>query len=79
MFYVYILKSQKDGTFYIGLTDDLKSRLIKHNKGESKYTKGRLPWKLIWYCVFNNKSKAADFEKYLKTGSVNAFFNKRLV
>ena len=31
MFYVYILQSLKDGELYIGLTDNIRKRLLKHN------------------------------------------------
>jgi len=35
MFYVYILKSEKDGKLYIGYTNDLKRRLEEHNSGKN--------------------------------------------
>ncbi|KKR91135.1 MAG: hypothetical protein UU42_C0021G0002 [Candidatus Woesebacteria bacterium GW2011_GWA1_41_13b] len=38
-----------------------------------------MPWKLVWYCAFENKGKAEDFELYLKSGSGKAFVYKRLV
>ncbi|MBN1597614.1 MAG: GIY-YIG nuclease family protein [Bacteroidales bacterium] len=37
-YYVYILESQKDYSFYIGQTQNSKSRLEKHNKGYIKTT-----------------------------------------
>ncbi|OGY43021.1 MAG: hypothetical protein A2729_05660 [Candidatus Buchananbacteria bacterium RIFCSPHIGHO2_01_FULL_39_14] len=43
MYYVYILKSQKDGKLYIGYTNNLKVRLEKHNQGKSFSTKRRGP------------------------------------
>ncbi|EKE07494.1 MAG: Excinuclease ABC C subunit protein [uncultured bacterium] len=79
MYYVYILKSLKDNSRYVGFTNDLKRRIKEHNSGESTYTKGHLPWKLIWYCAFIDKLSASNFEKYLKSGSGIAFINKRLV
>lgn len=74
MYYIYILQSQKDKTYYIGITKNLKKRIKKHNLGKIKYTSRRKPYKLLFYCVFLNKEKAYKFEKYLKTGSGNAFF-----
>jgi len=47
--------------------------------GSSKFTKGHLPWKLVFYSAFPNKQKAKDFELYLKSGSGKAFVYKRLV
>ena len=78
MYYVYLLKL-KDGSVYTGSTDDLQKRMLKHNKGDVLATKGKRPVKLIYYCAFSSKQKALQFEKYLKTGSGQAFRNKHLV
>lgn len=79
MYYVYILKSSKSHILYYGYTTDLKKRVEEHNNGNTKFTKGHLPWKLIWYSAFKDKQKAKDFELYLKSGSGKAFAYKRLV
>lgn len=79
MYYVYILKSSKSDILYYGYTSDLKKRFQEHNSGQSKFTKGHLPWELVWYCGFLNEQKAKDFELYLKSGSGKAFVYKRLV
>ena len=78
-YYVYILKSFKDRSLYIGLTTNLGKRLVEHKKGLGKFTKGHLPYKLIFYCAFPDKFIAAKFEKYLKTASGKAFLRKRLI
>ncbi|MBX4181339.1 GIY-YIG nuclease family protein [Candidatus Parcubacteria bacterium] len=78
-FKVYMLKSLKDGSFYTGITENLQQRISAHNSGSSIYSKNKRPYKLVWYCVFNDKSKAARFEKYLKQGSGFAFARKHLV
>ncbi|MDQ0969316.1 putative GIY-YIG superfamily endonuclease [Flavobacterium sp. W4I14] len=44
MFYSYILKSEKDGKYYYGSTENLEIRLIKHNRGDVKSTKARRPF-----------------------------------
>ncbi|WP_411767763.1 GIY-YIG nuclease family protein [Winogradskyella sp. A3E31] len=75
---VYILKCS-DNTYYTGYTTNVENRLKSHNKGEVHYTKNRLPVTLICLTQFENKQKAYDFERYLKTGSGIAFRNKRLV
>ena len=64
---------------YYGYTDDLKRRLEEHNNGQSKFTKGHLPWKLVFYAGFADKQRAKDFELYIKSGSGKAFAYKRLV
>lgn len=79
MFYVYILYSNKSKNFCYGYTADLKKRFKEHNDGLSKATKPFRPWRLVWYCAFENRAKAKDFEKYLKSGSGKAFLYKRLV
>jgi putative endonuclease len=79
MFYVYILESIKDGSKYIGETENLKRSFKEHNNGLARYTNSKKPFKLAWYCAFNNKKRAYDFEKYLKSSSGYAFTNKRLI
>jgi len=79
MYYVYIFQSQKDKTYYIGITKNLKKRIKKHNLGKIKYTSHRKPYKLLSHCVFLNKEKTYKFEKYLKTGLGNTFLKKRFV
>jgi putative endonuclease len=79
MKYVYLLESVEypDQT-YIGLTDDLRSRLSAHNRGRSSHTDKYKPWRLVTYVAFSDERKAIEFERYLKTASGRAFANKRL-
>ncbi|MBI2607292.1 MAG: GIY-YIG nuclease family protein [Candidatus Doudnabacteria bacterium] len=79
MYYVYILQSRKDRSYYTGSTQDIKSRITKHNNKEVKYSATKAPFDLVWYCAFKDKEKALSFEKYLKIGSGFAFARKRLV
>lgn len=79
MYFVYILKSGKDKSFYTGLTTNIKKRVVEHNQGMSSYTKSKLPWQLVWCGIFNNQHTAGLFEKYLKTGSGIAFTRKHLL
>jgi putative endonuclease len=62
----------------MGMTIDLKQRLSEHNQGKSSHTTKFSPWKLITYIAFTDRSKAEDFERYLKSGSGHAFARKRL-
>jgi predicted GIY-YIG superfamily endonuclease len=78
-YFVYILESLSDGSFYVGSTEDLNSRLKEHNNKRSKYSSSKGPWKIVWYGAFVNKLKAYRFERYLKEGSGFAFRNKRLI
>ncbi|MEI8068010.1 MAG: GIY-YIG nuclease family protein [Candidatus Shapirobacteria bacterium] len=68
MFYVYILKSIKDGNIYTGYTSNLKRRIIEHNLGKVISTKNRHPLNLIYYEGYLNKEDAKNREKYLKSG-----------
>ncbi|MDD4995230.1 MAG: GIY-YIG nuclease family protein [Patescibacteria group bacterium] len=79
MYYVYIIQSLKfSNRYYTGFSENVHKRLDDHNNGKSVHTNKYGPWKIIFYCAFDNKKKALDFEKYLKTASGIAFRNKRL-
>ncbi len=77
MHYVYSLKC-KDG-YYIGCTDNIHDRIDRHKKGHVPATINRLPIKLEFYFCIENKHKAFEFEKYLKSGSGRAFLKKHFV
>jgi putative endonuclease len=78
-FYVYILQSvQMPERFYVGLTEDLKRRLARHNAGEVLHTSKSRPWRIKTAIAFSDRQAAAEFEKYLKTASGRALAKKRL-
>lgn len=79
LYIVYILQSEKDKSYYTGLTTDLEQRIKSHNQGLSIYSSSKKPFNLIWHCEFRDKKLAAKFEYYLKSGSGIAFRNKRLI
>ncbi len=66
MAYVYILRSLKDDSFYIGSSKDPSQRLIKHNSAHKGYTGKKQPWKLELALPFNSMTEALIFEKHLK-------------
>ena len=78
MYFVYILQSDKDRSFYTGFSEFPDKRIEGHNWHVAKYTSGKAPYRLRWYCAFQNKEKALEFEKYLKSSSGFAFRNKHL-
>ena len=77
MYYTYILQSKKDGSYYIGFTQKLQKRIKQHNSGKSKFTSKHLPYKLVYYELFENKSEAIKREKYFKTKKGREFFLKK--
>jgi putative endonuclease len=80
MWYVYIIRSVPfPDQEYTGATADLKPRIADHNSGKSSHTSKFLPWILVWYCAFQDKFAALEFEKYLKSHSGRAFAAKRLM
>ena len=78
MKYVYILESIDTEHFYVGITDDLRARLAKHNAGEVPHTSKYLPWRVKTCVAFSDEKQAFNFEKYLKSPSGRAFAKKRL-
>lgn len=78
MYYVYMLMCA-DKKPYTGCTSDLKERVKRHDDGYVPATKSRLPIKLVNYVAFEDKYKAFEFEKYLKSGSGRAFIKKHFL
>lgn len=65
-YYVYILKC-KDKTLYTGSTNDIAKRVMVHNGGKgAKYTRGRLPVKLLYQESFETKGEALKREMTIK-------------
>ena len=67
-FYVYLLVSEIDNSWYIGYTSDLEKRIIEHNSGKTITTNRKKPWKVLYYEVAFNKEDAIARERYLKSG-----------
>ena len=65
-FYVYIIQSEKDGSFYKGFSENPVIRLCQHNAGETASTMHLRPWKLVYVEEFLSKSQALIREKNLK-------------
>ena len=74
--HVYVLKSLKDNSRYVGITSNIYRRLQEHNSGKSKYTKGHAPYKIVYQEKFLNRNLARDREKYFKSGHGRADLDK---
>lgn len=78
MIYVYILRDIKNGRLYTGYTIDLRKRLEEHRTGKSVYTKGRGPYKLVYYEACLNIEDAKARERYLKSGMGKRYIKNRI-
>ena len=67
MFYVYVLRSLKDGQLYTGVTADLKRRLREHHAGKTRSLRGRRPLELVYTEEYTSKAQAMARERFFKT------------
>lgn len=66
-YYIYIIASQRNGTLYIGVTNDLERRVYEHKTGlGSKFTSKYSVYKLVYFETFQNINDAILREKRLK-------------
>ena len=73
MHYVYILESIPTGRYYVGSTSDVERRLVKHNAGNSRSTKGYVPWKVVHIEEYETKSEALCRENEIKRHKSRSF------
>jgi putative endonuclease len=64
--FVYILRSLKDGSYYVGTTQDVDSRVERHNKVGTQYTKQKRPWELVYKEEHPDRSSAMQREYAIK-------------
>jgi putative endonuclease len=62
---VYAIQNPK-GRFYIGISEDVRKRLLQHNDGESRWTNGKGPWIIRWTSEAMSLSEARKLENFLK-------------
>ena len=67
MFYVYILQSLKDGSYYVGQTNDVSNRLERHNSRRQSATRSKVPWELVYTEPFDTRSQAVRRELEIKS------------
>ena len=71
MFFVYVLKSLKDQTTYIGSCEDSEKRVKEHNQGKTKSIKHKIPLELVYYEAYLTKTLARKREIHLKKNSAS--------
>ena len=76
MFYVYVIKSEMTGKYYIGFSRDIKYRLKQHNAGHVNTTKYKGPYSLIYKEEFVSKTEALKREKKIKSYKGGRAFKK---
>ena len=78
--YVYLLRSRRDGTFYVGWTTDPVRRLVEHNAGLNTFARRKSPWQLIGVEAHPSAEAAKAYERALKHSSnMLQLFKKRLL
>ena len=66
MHFLYIIKSQKDFGYYIGITDNIEKRLLEHNAGKTRSIKSRIPFVFVHSESYDTKTEARKREIQLK-------------
>jgi putative endonuclease len=75
-FFLYILQSEKNKKYYIGITKDIETRLNQHNRGVGKSTRSNRPWRLVYTKEYNTRSEAGIREKQIKNQKSRAHIEK---
>lgn len=75
MICTYILECQ-DNTYYVGSTSNIERRLKQHLSGECRYTKSRLPIKLVFRKNFMTLKEARSYEYFIKRQRNKVFYQK---
>ena len=76
MFTVYILRSERDGRYYVGQTSDLGKRLNRHNHGTERATRGRGPWVVVYTDQYDTRAEAMARESKIKARKKRAYIEE---
>jgi len=74
-FYIYIIKSEIDKSYYKGFSENPLIRLQQHNNGETPSTRPFIPWTLIYIEELPSKTLALKRERNLKKYSMKRLEN----
>ena len=78
-YYTYVLHSKKYDKIYIGYTNNLERRFYFHNKGIKGWTAKFVPWELVYYEKYDNKTDAMKREKELKSYQGRKFIREEIL
>jgi putative endonuclease len=73
VFKTYILWSDSLQKFYVGSTNNLEDRLLRHNSGYGKFTSKGMPWILVWYQDSVDRKEAFNLENKIKGRGIKRF------
>jgi putative endonuclease len=76
--FVYVIDSLADKTSYTGIALNYNNRLKEHNNGKNRFTKGHMPWKIIYTEEHPDWQSARTREKYLKSAAGKRWLEKYL-
>ena len=68
MYYTYVLFSPQSRKIYIGQTNNISKRIVRHNAGQVLSTKAYSPWNLVHVEEYATRTEAMKREKFLKSG-----------
>ena len=66
MFYIYILYSHTIDRYYVGSTQNIENRILRHNNSSTKSTKNGKPWVLVYQKSYNTRAEAVKRELEIK-------------
>lgn len=68
-YFIYILECS-DKSYYVGSTDNLEKRTVRHNIGEAaEWTKNRRPVKVVYFETYDSLTEAVRRERQIKRWS----------
>ena len=76
VFKTYILWSSSLQKFYVGSTNNLEDRLLRHNSGQGKFTSKEMPWIVIWSCDCVDRKEAFNLESKIKSRGIRRFLEE---
>ena len=78
MYIVYVLRSTSTGKQYTGQTENLQRRLLEHESGLARYSRGRGPWEIVLTEKYATRAEAMRRETFLKSGQGRSFLKSIL-
>ncbi|MCK4351956.1 GIY-YIG nuclease family protein [candidate division WOR-3 bacterium] len=78
MYYVYMLRNDFTGSFYVGQTNNLQDRVKRHNENRASYTKGKGHWSLYYFEQYKSRTDAVKREREIKSKKSKYYIEKLL-